>query len=384
MSYLRSQCHYYPSNHFPHPLEIDTVLYGGARDWREPFKVLVAGGGTGDALVMLAQVLTDARAPFEITYLDLSTKAREIAEARIAKRRLKNVTFVTGSLLDAADHGPFDYIDCCGVLHHMAEPVAGLKALEGALKPGAGLGFMVYAPYGRSGVYPLQEAFGALLDGLDPEAKVTKAQKIMGTLPEGHPFRRNPLLADHLRDASGFYDLLLHAQDRAFRVDEWLAALDEAGLALTRWVAPAIYDLSMITEVPDGMDPVVAMAVAEKLRGTLGKHIGYAQRKGEVTPPLVQTAMSLIPHLDAPRHELAKAVPAGQTLKMTAQGVGFRLKLPEQAAAILSRIDGRSRLSEIGQASGMDPLGFQSLWQKLHGALLASGLLRYSGLGQRR
>ena len=366
-----------------HPHEIDTVLFGGQRDWSQPFRVLVAGGGTGDALVMLAQMLSDAKVPYEITYLDPSVAAREIAEARIAKRRLKGVTFETGSLLDAADHGSFDYIDCCGVLHHLKDPVAGLKALEAALKPGAGLGFMVYAPYGRSGVYPLQEAFNALYGALPPEEKLEAAKKVMASLPEGHPFRRNALLADHLRDPSGFYDLLLHAQDRAYKVDEWMAALDEAGLALTRWVAPALYDLGMATEVPADLDPVEAMALCEKLRGTLGKHTGYAQRKGEVAEQGEAPSMALIPHLDAPRHELAKAVAAGKPLKMTTQGVTFRLKLPEQAAALLSRIDGKARLSEIGKASGLEPLGFQSLWLKMHKALIATGSLRYSNLGRR-
>ena len=108
-----------------HPLEIDHMLFGGVRDWSNGTRILVAGGGTGDALVQLAQVLTSAKKPFEITYIDLSKASREIAEARIKARGLKGVTFITGSLLDAAEYGPFDYIDCCGVLHHLPDPQAG-------------------------------------------------------------------------------------------------------------------------------------------------------------------------------------------------------------------------------------------------------------------
>ena len=95
-----------------------------------------------------------------------------MAEARAAARQLKNIRFFTGSLLDAADLGVFDYIDCCGVLHHLPEPVEGFRALRAALAPEGGLGFMVYAPYGRSGVYPLQEAFGALHEGLSPRERL--------------------------------------------------------------------------------------------------------------------------------------------------------------------------------------------------------------------
>jgi hypothetical protein len=98
-----------------HPLEIDHYLFGGQRDWSQPLRALVAGGGTGDALIQLAQVLTSAGKPYEITYLDLSTASRQVAEARAAARNLKGITFLTKSLLEAPALGPFDYIDCCGV-----------------------------------------------------------------------------------------------------------------------------------------------------------------------------------------------------------------------------------------------------------------------------
>src|SRR6185312_5849324 len=81
-----------------HPLEIDHYLFAGRRDWRRPFRALVAGGGTGDATIMLAQGLKDRACPGEIIYLDLSAAARRIAEARARERRLDNIRFVTGSL----------------------------------------------------------------------------------------------------------------------------------------------------------------------------------------------------------------------------------------------------------------------------------------------
>ena len=52
----------------------------------------------------------------------------------------------------------FDQIICTGVLHHLAEPDAGLSALRGVLNPdGGAMHLMVYAPYGRTGIYMLQE-----------------------------------------------------------------------------------------------------------------------------------------------------------------------------------------------------------------------------------
>jgi len=201
-----------------HPLEIDHHVFGGKRDWRKPLRALVAGGGTGDALIQLAQVLTTANRPYQITYVDLSRASRKIAEQRAKVRGLKNITFKTGSLLDAPEMGQFDYIDCCGVLHHLPDPQAGFDALAQALAPDGGLGFMVYAPYGRSGVYPLQQAFGALFAGLDPEQRLAQAKVIFAKLPKSHPFLRNQHVLDHKQGDAGFYDLLLHSQDRPFDV----------------------------------------------------------------------------------------------------------------------------------------------------------------------
>ena len=363
-----------------HPVEIDHHLFSGTRDWSKPFKALVAGGGTGDALVQMAQILTSAKRPYELTYLDLSTTAREIAEARIAARGLKGVTFVTGDLTQAADHGPFDYIDCCGVLHHMEDPQAGLAALAGALTPRGGLGFMVYAPYGRSGVYPVQEAFAALAPNASPEDRLTLAKAVLRTLPEHHPFRRNGMLGDHMQSDAGLYDLLLHQQDTPFAIDAWIAALDAAGFARPSMITPGLYDLAMIAPVPEDMDATTSMAVAEKLRGTIRKHVGYAVLKGQERAPAGPVTLSEIPHISGNTKDMAKAISKGATLKFNAQGVGFNLKLPQSAAAIIGRVDGKRSLADIASGAKLDPVAFQRIWDQLHVPLTKMGVLTYSRL----
>ena len=70
-----------------------------------------------------------------------------MAEARAKARGLTSIRFITGDLLAAPEHGPFDYIDCCGVLHHLPEPDAGFRALAAALAPGGDMGLIIYLPY---------------------------------------------------------------------------------------------------------------------------------------------------------------------------------------------------------------------------------------------
>ena len=75
----------------------------------EPFRALIAGGGTGDAAIMLAQHCASTDLNAEITYLDLSSASRRITEKRAEARGLSNLRFVSGSLLDAAKLAPGPY-----------------------------------------------------------------------------------------------------------------------------------------------------------------------------------------------------------------------------------------------------------------------------------
>lgn len=363
------------------PIEMDHILWAGRRDWSRPLKALVAGGGTGDGLIQLAALLHKARRPYEITYVDLSKAAREVAEARAKVRGLTNIRFVTASLLEAPDLGSFDYIDCCGVLHHLPDPPAGFAALRAACAPGGGMGFMVYAPYGRSGVYPLQEAFGTLLDGLPPKDRISTARKIFEAVPEGHPFKRNPHLADHKAGDAGFYDLLLHSQDRAYDVTSLVDALQQTGWSLAQFATPALYDLAAFAEVPADIDLITRMAVAEKLRGTIKVHVGYAVPADEERKPARGTNLSQVPHLpNVPLAQLAKAVERGKVPPLKLGSEQVRVDLPKRAAPLIALVDGRRDLATIAARAGMDPLSFGPVWGAVEAALAPWGALHYSRL----
>lgn len=365
-----------------HPVELDHYLFSGQRDWSQPLRVLVAGGGTGDGLIQLAHLLKAAKRPHEITYLDLSKAAREVAEARARARGIDTITFHTASLLEAPEFGQFDYIDCCGVLHHLPDPDAGFRALRVALAPGGGMGAMVYAPYGRSGVYPLQEAFGALFEGMSPKKRLRAAKEAFARLPEGHPFKRNPHLGDHEVSDAGFYDLLLHGQDRAYDVAALDATLQRTGWALSSFTTPAKYDPMRFAPVPEDMDRVTRMAVAEKLCGSMRMHIAYAVAQDEAearvadgrTPGLVPHLMGVTPAV------LAKAVAEGRPVPVKTGGERIELRLPRESAAALALVDGRRRLAEIAAHTGQEMPKFAGVWGRVSDRLSGWGLLLYSGL----
>ncbi|MEP2890012.1 class I SAM-dependent methyltransferase [Tateyamaria sp.] len=357
------------------PVEMDHWLWGGARDWSQPLRALIAGGGTGDALIQLAQLLTDAGRSFEITYLDMSVAARRLAEKRAEVRKLKGITFVTGSLLDAGEYGPFDYIDCCGVLHHLADPQAGFNALAGALAPGGGMGLMVYAPHGRSGVYPLQAAFGRMFAGLPPEKRLKRAKAVFRALPDAHPFKRNTRLVDHEQGDAGFYDLLLHGRDRPFSITELMGALDQAGLEYAGSPQAMLYDPTPL--VGDGaaaLNPVETMQLAEDLRGTFKTHVIYARAKGQVVPPPLGQD-DAVPHLRGGGAEgLAAHVAKTGRIIIDTSGEAFTFDVPKEAAAMIAQVDGARNLATIRMG------GDAEAWYAVERALCPSGMMHYSRL----
>jgi len=70
-----------------HLREVDHWIFGARRPASQPLRALVAGGGSGDATVMLAQQLTQAGRAGDVTWLDRSAAARRVAEARVAARK---------------------------------------------------------------------------------------------------------------------------------------------------------------------------------------------------------------------------------------------------------------------------------------------------------
>lgn len=338
-------------------LEYIHHVFGG-RPPGDGFRVLVAGGGTGDALMMIAQELKDAGTRAEITYLDMSEAARKIAEARAKVRGLEGLRFVTGSLLEleSLGLGPFDYIDCCGVLHHLASPEAGLAALAAALAPGGGLGIMVYGRFGRAGVYELQDALRLLAPPDLPIAERVKlARKLVDDLPKAHPFANNAALVDHVKGGdAGLCDLLLHARDRAYAVEELFPFAAGAGLRITSLIDPMRYEPTVYMIDPGlrrrmaDLSPIKRFGLAERLSGGMTRHVFYAVRAdNDATPPEPTDPAAIPIWNDVPPADFARAVANYGVIQITFDDVRFPLPMPRLAAAIAPLIDGNRSTREV-------------------------------------
>jgi len=178
----------------------------------------------------------------------------------------------------------FDQIICTGVLHHLAEPDAGLSALRGVLIPDGAMLLMVYAPYGRTGVYMLQE-FCRRIGIRASDEGIRDLIAVLKALPPRHPLENLLRDAPDFRDEAALADALLHPQDRAYSVPQLFDFIEKAGLTFGRWLKQAPYSpqCGVVATIPQAsrlaqLSPAEQYAAVELFRGTMVRHSVIAYR----------------------------------------------------------------------------------------------------------
>jgi tetratricopeptide (TPR) repeat protein len=353
--------------------KVNQYCFGGTRDFDKGMRVLVAGCGTGDSVMWLGEQLRET--PSEIVALDLSSASIEIASARAATRGLTNVRFVNASLLETPqlELGLFDYITCLGVLHHLPDPDAGLRALEAVLAADGGMGLMVYGLPGRAHIYAMQELLRGLTAGIDDrERKLAIARDVLSNLPPTNPFRLREswenIQAGYLKDDTNLWDTLLHEQDRAYTASGVRDFLAGAGLHLQSYgtykAVPATcalqYDLDLYISDPAERARLASLPqaqredMAEALDGSLALHTFYAARKPDAAldptaPEAILSAMS-----EFGGRALAQAAVPGANIPIVLRSNRSITYAPSpQTQRFLAAIDGKRRNAEIAQALGL-------------------------------
>jgi len=220
--------------------EIIHYLYNGKQNFKNGFRVLVAGGGTGDSAVWLGKQLMDYPGS-EVVYLDFSGPSMEIAKKRAAHQGITNITWVEDSILNLPELsiGKFDYVNCIGVLHHLEDPESGIQILSDLLNEDGGGMIMVYAQYGRTGVYQVQELLRSTGKGIEGiEEEVSSAWDVLNCLPKSNWFvRGEELVSDHQQYGDiGLYDAFLHKRDRAYTIPQLYEFIENAGLNIVGFV----------------------------------------------------------------------------------------------------------------------------------------------------
>ena len=220
-----------------------------------------------------------------VTAIDISESSLRHTRDLQQKHGIRNLQLHRLALERIGELGEtFDQIVCTGVLHHLSDPDAGLRSLRDVLTSEGAMHVMVYAPYGRAGIYMMQDYCRLLgIDVQDEELRelgstiqaLSSDHPIAGILKRGKDFARPDALAD----------ALLNPQDRAYSVPQIYDWLERSGLKFGRWheQAPYLPQCGAIGRTPHAarlaaLQSRAQYAAVELLRGTMDKHSFVAYR----------------------------------------------------------------------------------------------------------
>lgn len=344
--------------------------------YRDDRNILVAGCGTVQA-AHYAVRWPRAR----VVGIDVSAASIAFTQELKRKHGLENLEVRQLGVERAVELGErFEYVVCTGVLHHLADPNAGLAALCDALEPTGAMHVMVYAPYGRAGVSMLQEYCRRLGIG-STKVEIEELAATLRALPANHPIV--PLLrgSPDFASAAGIADALLHPNDRSYAVPQLMELLARAGLRFGRWLrqAPYLPFCGAIASTPHRelllkLDSVRQYAAMELFRGGMVRHsaIVYRDDAAAETGRVDFTGddwLGYVPIRLPETTAVHERLPAGSTAVLINRAhtdPDLYLPIAAREERLLEAIDGKRRIAEMGRATADRSAAqgfFEALWR---------------------
>lgn len=348
-------------------------LFWPDRDYRPDLDILVAGCGTNQAAV-IARTNPGAK----VVAIDVSEPSLNHHRHLREKYALTNLDLHCLPIEDVASLGlDFDLVISTGVLHHLADPAVGLKALAACLRADGVAAIMLYASYGRIGVEMLKGVFHDL--GLrQDEASLAVLKAALQSLPADHPLQSYMSMAPDLQFDAGLIDTFLHGRDRNFTVAQCLDLVSSADLVFQDWLLKSPY-------YPDPArdDPFLAAladlpadrqwAVMERINHRNGCHFFIACRPDRPASTY-RIDFANDPWLDLiPEFRYRCALDGAQLSRP-----GWTITLPPGEARLARLVDGRLSIRQIvvavagegvsgdatrAESEAMARLLFRRLWQ---------------------
>ena len=237
-------------------------------------EILIAGCGTSQAA---RHALSEPAA--RVTAIDISETSLRHTRNLKQQYNLENLELHHLPIERVQELGrSFDLIVCTGVLHHLPDPDLGLRALREVLEPRGAMHLMVYARYGRTGIYMLQE-YCRLLGIGTTERDLRDLGEALRALPANHAMAELLRRAKDFRRPEAMADALLHPLDRAYTVPDLYAWLERCGMCFGRWIeqAPYLPHCGLLANTPHtarlaAQSEPKQHAAAELFRGTMTRH----------------------------------------------------------------------------------------------------------------
>ncbi len=231
---------------------------------RADLDILIAGCGTNQAAVF---AYTNRGS--KVVAVDVSQPSLDHQKFLKDKYSLKNLELRLLPIEELPTLGKdFDLVVSTGVLHHMDEPKAGMKAIADVLRPDGVAAIMLYARYGRAGVELMQAVFRDL--GLrQDEQSLEMVKAAVAALGPTHPLRGYISIANDLDFDAGVVDTFLHGRDRSYTVDDCLDLVQSAGLEFQDWFLRSSYYPPTLVESSNPFYAAVNQLAPEKMWATM-------------------------------------------------------------------------------------------------------------------
>lgn len=225
---------------------------------RDTYSLLFAGCGTGKVVAEESVLWLNA----EILAFDLSRSSLAYGARRTEELGIKSASFAQGDLLELPKLGKsFDYISCGGVLHHMADPIAGWQALTDVCRPGGVMRVCLYSELAREPVRYALSVIGDQREGADTAAiKAIRQSLVENIVGSASPDSKlsEVFNALDMYTTSMCRDLLFHVHEQDFTIPRLAAAIEQIGVRFCGFVDP---ERRLLTKYrafaphdPDGLD----------------------------------------------------------------------------------------------------------------------------------
>ena len=190
-------------------------------------QILMAGCGTGQHTLYMNSRFSDA----EVLAVDLSLSSLSYAARKTKELGLTNIEYAHGDILELAQlERQFDLIGCAGVLHHLADPMAGWQVLTDLLRPGGVMKIGLYSETARRHLAAGRALIAEKGYAATPEDIRQCRQDIFSLAAEGDSEMAKICHGEDFFSLSRCRDLLFHVQEHRFTLAQIEAALETLGL----------------------------------------------------------------------------------------------------------------------------------------------------------
>ena len=186
--------------------------------------VLIAGCGTGrhpiaNSMYKNAKILA----------VDLSLASLAYAKRKSDELGVKNIEYLHADILQLKDlKRKFDVIESSGVIHHMDDPIAGLRVLHDILEPHGFLKLGLYSETARKGIVKGREFIKSKkFKDTNEDIKICrqlffKEQKTLSL--------KNSIQSSDFYSLSSVRDLFFHTKEHRYTIPQISKILDNFGL----------------------------------------------------------------------------------------------------------------------------------------------------------